>query len=93
MESVPSRALRRKGSVLDANLEEVRKLDQKISRDDRGRMEQYLTSVRETEIRTERADAWLDIPRPEIAEADRKRTNRDVHPRRKQANISVPSMT
>ena len=72
------RALRRKGSVLDANLEEVRKLDQKISRDDRGRMEQYLTSVRETEIRTERADAWLDIPRPEIAEADRKRTNRDV---------------
>ena len=41
-------------------------------------MEQYLTSVRETEIRTERADAWLDIPCPEIAEADRKRTNRDV---------------
>ena len=39
---------------------------------------QYLTAVRETEIRTERADAWLDIPRPEIADADRKRTNRDV---------------
>ena len=72
------RALRRKGSVLDANLEEVRKLDKKISREDRGRMEQYLTSVRETEIRTERADAWLDIPRPKITESDRNRTNRDV---------------
>jgi hypothetical protein len=72
------RALRRKGSVLDANLEEVRKLEKKIGAEDKGRIEQYLTSVRETEIRTERADAWLDIPRPEIEEADRKRTNRDV---------------
>jgi hypothetical protein len=39
---------------------------------------QYLTSVRETEIRTERADAWLDVPRPAIAETDRKRTKREV---------------
>nr|MBC8348401.1 DUF1552 domain-containing protein [Verrucomicrobiota bacterium] len=72
------RALRRKGSVLDANLEEVRKLEKKIGADDKGRMNQYLTSVRETEIRTERADAWLDVPRPKIAETDRKRTNRDI---------------
>ncbi len=72
------RALRRKGSVLDANLEEVRKLEKKLGTEDKGRLNQYLTSVRETEIRTERADAWLDVPRPEIAEADRKRTNRDV---------------
>jgi len=72
------RALRRKGSVLDANLEEVRKLEKKISTEDKGRMEQYLTSVRETEIRTKRADTWLDVPRPEIADSDRKRTNRDV---------------
>lgn len=72
------RALRQKASVLDANLEEVRRLEKKIGAEDKGRLEQYLTSVRETEIRTERADAWLDIPRPEIAAADRQRTNRDV---------------
>ncbi|MBG87585.1 MAG: hypothetical protein CMO80_11890 [Verrucomicrobiales bacterium] len=72
------RALRRKGSVLDANLEEVRSLEKKLGKEDRGRLNQYLTSVRETEIRTQRADAWLDVPRPEIAAADRKRTNRDV---------------
>ncbi|MDG2124642.1 MAG: DUF1552 domain-containing protein, partial [Verrucomicrobiales bacterium] len=42
------------------------------------RLNQYLTAVRETEIRTERADAWLDIPRPAIADADRKRTDREV---------------
>lgn len=72
------RALRRKGSVLDANLDEVRRLEQKIGKEDKGRLDQYLTSVRETEIRTERADAWLDIPRPEISDADRKRTDREV---------------
>ncbi len=72
------RALRRKGSVLDANLEEVRKLEKKIGAEDKGRMEQYLTSVRETEIRTERADAWLDVPRPDIDEADRRRADREV---------------
>ncbi|MDB4491577.1 DUF1552 domain-containing protein [bacterium] len=72
------RALRRKGSVLDSNLEEVRKLKKKMGVEDKGRLNQYLTAVRETEIRTQRADAWLDIPRPEIADADRKRANRDV---------------
>jgi hypothetical protein len=41
-------------------------------------MEQYLTSVREAEIRTRRADAWLDTPLPAISDADRKRTNRDI---------------
>ncbi len=72
------RALRRKGSVLDANLEEVRSLERKMGAEDKGRMSQYLNAVRETEVRTKRADLWLDVPRPEIAEADRRRTNRDI---------------
>ena len=72
------RALRRKGSVLDANLAEVSRLEQKMGTEDKGRMEQYLTSVREAEIRTTRADAWLDTPLPAVSEADRTRTNRDV---------------
>jgi hypothetical protein len=72
------RDLRRKGSVLDANLDEVRQLEKNMGTEDKGRMEQYLTSVREAEIRTRRADAWLDTPLPAISEADRKRTNRDI---------------
>jgi hypothetical protein len=71
------RALRRKGSVLDANLAEVRKLEQAMGSADKGRMEQYLTSVREAEVRTRRADAWLDTPLPTVSDADRQRTNRD----------------
>jgi hypothetical protein len=73
------RALRRKGSVLDANLAEVRQLEKKMGAEDKGRVEQYLTSVREAEIRTRRADAWLDTPLPSIADEDRKRTNRDIN--------------
>ncbi len=72
------KALRRKASVLDDNLAEVRALSRKMGTADNGRLDQYLTSVREAEIRTRRADAWLDTPLPEISEADRKRTNRDI---------------
>ena len=72
------KALRRKASVLDDNLAEVRTLSQKMSAADKGRLDQYLTSVREAEISTRRADAWLDTPLPKISEADRKRTNRDI---------------
>lgn len=72
------KALRRKASVLDDNLAEVRRLQQKMGAADKGRMEQYLTSVREAEIRTRRADAWLDTPLPAVSDADRKRTNRDI---------------
>ena len=76
--TVQRRNLRRKGSVLDANLAEVRRLEQAMGSADKGRMDQYLTSVRETEVRTRRADAWLDTPLPTVAAADRQRTNRDV---------------
>ena len=76
--AVQRKALRRKASVLDDNLAEVRRLEQKMGKDDKGRLDQYLTSVREAEIRTRRADAWLDTPLPVVSEADRKRTNRDI---------------
>ena len=72
------RSLRRKGSVLDANLAEVRKLEQTMGAADKGRLDQYLTSVREAEVRTRRADSWLDTPLPTIEDSDRQRTNRDV---------------
>jgi hypothetical protein len=72
------RVLRHKASVLDANLAEVRRLEQAMGSADKGRLDQYLTSVREAEIRTRRADAWLDTPLPTLTDDDRKRTNRDI---------------
>lgn len=76
--AVQRRALRRKASVLDDNLTEVRRLEQKMGSADKGRLDQYLSSVREAEIRTRRADAWLDTPLPSVSDDDRKRTNRDI---------------
>ena len=48
------RGLQRRSSVLDAILDEARTLGGQLGQDDRGRLEQYLTSVREVEIRTQR---------------------------------------
>lgn len=76
--SAQRRALRRKASVLDDNLAEVRRLEQKMGAADKGRLDQYLTSVREAEIRTRRADTWLDTPLPDISDTDRQHTNRDI---------------
>ncbi len=72
------RGLHRRGSILDAILDEARGLDGQLGREDRGRLEQYLTSVREVEVRTERADSWLDTPRPKVDAPDQQRLNRDV---------------
>lgn len=72
------RGLRRKASILDAVLDEAKSLDGQLGKDDRGRLEHYLTSVREVEVRTERADKWLDTPRPKVEPADQAKLNRDI---------------
>ena len=72
------RGLHRRGSILDAVLGEAKALDNQLSREDRGRLEQYLTSVREVEVRTDRADKWLDVPRPKVEAGVKSRLNRNV---------------
>ncbi len=72
------RGLRRQGSILDAVLSEARSLGDQLGQDDRGRLEQYLTSVREVEVRTERADKWLDTPRVKVPADVQAKLNRDV---------------
>jgi hypothetical protein len=72
------RGLHRRGSILDAVLDEARSLDSQLGSEDRGRLEQYLNSVREVEVRTERADKWLDTPRPKIDAAVSAKLNREI---------------
>ena len=54
------RRLNRKESILDVVLEEARGLERQLGSADRGRLDQYLTSVREVEVRAKRAESWLD---------------------------------
>jgi hypothetical protein len=72
------KGLKKQGSILDAVLDEAKELDRKMGTEDRTRLDQYLTSVREVEIRTERAEEWLDVPRPEVDEKTKRRITRDV---------------
>jgi hypothetical protein len=72
------RELHKTGSVLDAVLDEARSLERAIGSADRTRLDQYLTSVREVEIRTERAERWLDVPRPVVDVATERRLTHDV---------------
>jgi len=72
------RELHKTGSVLDAVLDEARALERSIGSADRSRLDQYLASVREVEVRTERAERWLDVPRPTVEDAAERRLTRDV---------------
>ncbi|WP_437231154.1 DUF1552 domain-containing protein [Planctomicrobium sp. SH661] len=72
------RGLARRTSILDAVLDEAQSFRHRIGYDDRLRMDQYLTSVREIEIRTQRANDWLDVPRPDVRDADRQRITRHI---------------
>jgi len=72
------RGLHRRGSILDAILDEAHSLDSQLGQNDRGRLEQYLTAVREVELRTQRSNKWLDIPRPKVDPNDQSRLDRAV---------------
>jgi len=60
------RRLNRRGSILDGVLEDAQRVNGKLGSEDRTKLDEYLTAVRQIEVRTERADAWLDVPKPKI---------------------------
>jgi hypothetical protein len=55
-----------KKSVLDSVLEDANRLRARLESGDQQKLDQYLSSVRETEQRVERLEAWIDVPKPEI---------------------------
>ena len=67
------RRLNRRGSILDAVLEDARRVNGKLGLADRTRLDEYLTAVRQVEERTERATAWLNVPKPQIPAAEASR--------------------
>ena len=75
---IQRRGLDRRGSILDTILGEARRLDSRLDGEDSDRLNQYLTSVREIEVRTQRADGWLDKPRPKIDKKTSSHLDRDI---------------
>ena len=72
------RRLDRRYSVLDTVLDDARSLRMNLGTEDRGKLEEYLNSVREVEVRTDRLGAWLNIPKPQIDSETTQRIQRDV---------------
>ncbi len=71
------RRLRSASSMLDLVLEDAGDLRRKLGRFDQEKLDEYLDSVRQVEKRVERAQAWVDIPKPGLTDADRERLRLD----------------
>ncbi len=54
--------LRRRIKLVDAVLENARRLNKRLGRSDREKMDQYLTSLNEVESRLIASEKWIDIP-------------------------------
>jgi hypothetical protein len=59
-------ALASRGSIIDDILEEANDLNRRLGVEDRRKMDEYLTSVREVERLTERSVKWQSTPKPKI---------------------------
>ena len=57
-----ARKLARNASALDSLLEDARALKRDLSSHDQATLDEYLQSVRETELKVGKAKRWLDIP-------------------------------
>lgn len=58
--------LARSKSALDLLIENTQSLRLKLSQNDRTTLEQYLDSVRDTEVKLAKAQKWLDAPVPTV---------------------------
>jgi hypothetical protein len=56
--------LERRGSILDTLMDETRRFSRRLGSDDKARLDQYVTSVREVEDRLQTARAWETKPKP-----------------------------
>ena len=62
--------LEERGSILDTLLEQTERFSRSLGQDDRHRLEQYFTSVREVEQRLATAREWETKPKPAHAQAE-----------------------
>ncbi len=59
-----------KRSILDSILAEAKSLQRQVGKQDQKKLDEYLTSVRETEQRVERLEQWIDVPKPDVSRKD-----------------------
>jgi hypothetical protein len=73
------RALGQRGSVLDIVLDDARAVRKNIGGADRNKLDEYLTAVRQVELATERAESWLNVPKPKIDPKTAAQLSREIN--------------
>lgn len=72
------RRLNRRGSILDLVAEDAGRVTRQLGSEDRSKLDEYLTAVRQVEVRTDRAESWLNIPKPVLDPSDQARLSRKL---------------
>lgn len=72
------RRLSRRGSILDLVADDAKRVNNKLGSEDRSKLDEYLTAVRQVEERTRRADEWLNVPKPAVPAAEAARLQRKL---------------
>lgn len=55
-----------KKSILDSILGDAKKLHGRLGKADQAKLDEYLGSVRATELRVQRLEDWVDVPKPKV---------------------------
>lgn len=76
--STVRRRLNRRRSILDTVTEDARRVERKLGSEDRSKLDEYLTAVRQVEVRTARAESWLEVPKPKIDPSEEARLTRKL---------------
>jgi hypothetical protein len=62
--------LAQRGSLLDSIKDQAVALQKRVGKDDRERLEQYFTSIRDLEDRIQVEGEWVDRPKPQVSKPD-----------------------
>ncbi|WP_425613432.1 DUF1552 domain-containing protein [Anatilimnocola sp. NA78] len=76
--SAISRRLSSRCSILDVVAEDAKRVNRRLGSEDQTKLDEYLTAVRQVEVRTQRAESWLKVPKPKLDGADEARLSRKL---------------
>ena len=72
------RKLSRRGSILDVVADDAKRVNRNLGSEDRSKLDEYLTAVRQVEESSRRADEWLNVAKPAVPADDAARLQRKL---------------
>jgi hypothetical protein len=66
-------SLKSSGSILDAVLDDAHRLNRELGKNDQRKLEEYFSSIRETEKKLQLAESWIDKPKSRVNDPSAKK--------------------